>query len=135
MSTRAIIAALQFNETFQASYLHWDGDSAGAVLDEHYDTQAKVDALLALGNLSALAERLDREPNEAPHSFDNPIPGVCIAYGRDRGETGEESMQVGCLEALRTMASDVDAEYLYVWHPALRQWLRPSIEEGEPLQV
>lgn len=117
MSTRAIIAAMQFNETFMAIYLHNDGDDAGDTLDAAYDNQAAVDKLLALGHLSEL------------------VSDDVVAYGRDRGETDQEAVQVGSLDALRTMASDMDAEYLYVWHPALREWLRPSIEEGEPLQA
>lgn len=134
MSTSAIIAALRFDETYLASYLHWDGDDeAFNTLQEHYDHQERVDALLALGDLSVLAERLDREPNEAPHSFEAPIPGVCIAYGRDRGEEDTEAEQVGSLDALRILAENHGAEYLYVWHPTLQRWLSVSLESNEAL--
>jgi hypothetical protein len=56
------------------------------LLLEHYATQEKVNALISLGDLYALAERPDPSPG-SQHSASSATrePGVCIAYGRDWG--------------------------------------------------
>ena len=66
-------------------YCHWDGypSNNGRILLEHYNSLERVKALVALGDISVL------EPSiECPegHSFDNPVDGHTIFYGRDRGE-------------------------------------------------
>lgn len=55
--------------------------SAGKVLLEHYSTDDKVENLLTLGDLAYLAAS-----TEAPagHTFNNPVEGCCVSYGRDR---------------------------------------------------
>src|SRR5690606_40611109 len=69
---------------------HWDGylSNNGAILLEHYNTAERVEKLLDLGDLSSLGQELS---TDEPHSYDNPADGVCIAYGRDRGETDMEA--------------------------------------------
>ncbi len=60
-------------------------------LNEHYKDQHKAHALIALGNISLLCAEL--EPSDKGHSFNNPEKGVTIAYGRDRGEKGQQAMR------------------------------------------
>ena len=92
MSTHAEIGRLREDGFLQHIYLHWDGytEWAGRMLQEHYNTPKKVDALINLGSLSALYERLAPNPGEK-HSFENPVlsgpnGGVTVAYHRDRKE-------------------------------------------------
>ena len=68
-------------------YCHWDGYPSNMLplLNENYNTIEKVEELMALGNLSYLAERVKPEPEEE-HSFDKPIRDITVAYHRDRGE-------------------------------------------------
>lgn len=76
-------------------YCHSDGyvDGVGEILRTNYKNIEKVKELIALGDLSVLSEKINPDPNK-PHSFDGRFDGtgvqedVCIAYGRDRGETG-----------------------------------------------
>lgn len=91
MSTNANIGYVE-NGKLTFIYLHWDGypQWAGRRLLEHYNTLDKVKELCALGQLSHLDERLAPNPDE-PHTFDKPADGVCVAYGRDRGEKNTEA--------------------------------------------
>ena len=85
MATRSRIAMEMEDKTVVSIYCHWDGYPShnGQTLIDHYNTPEKVKALIALGSLSSLQERL--EPS-GPHSFSNPEEGVTVAYHRDRGE-------------------------------------------------
>lgn len=83
------------------------------MLLDHYNTPERVDALLALGDLSTLQEKLEPDPN-LPHSFDynERQEGVTVAYGRDRGETGTEA-RVATLADLNDESNWT--EYVYVF--------------------
>ena len=92
MATRSTIAIENTDGTVRQIYCHFDGylDHVGRTLFENYSTQDAMSALIDLGDLSSLGERL--APNEdEEHSYANPIDGVCVAYGRDRGETGSDA--------------------------------------------
>jgi hypothetical protein len=71
-------------------YCHWDGylENNGKILLEHYDS-AKANHLVALGDLSSLDKNVEIPEGES-HSFQVPLDGVTVFYGRDRGETGTE---------------------------------------------
>jgi len=92
--------------TVSSIYCHWDGypEHHGKILVSHYTSREKVKALIDLGSISILAQEVE-PPSIAydvdsgkgermlkrfgvmgAHSFDNPIPGVTVAYHRDRGE-------------------------------------------------
>lgn len=94
ISTRSYIAKKIGEDEYLTIYCHADGYLTynGAMLLDHYNTPERVDALLALGDLSTLQEKLEPDPN-LPHSFDynERQEGVTVAYGRDRGETGTEA--------------------------------------------
>jgi hypothetical protein len=90
MATRSLIGKLNSDKTtVDYIYCHWNGhiDNNGRILHEHYNTLEKVDALLALGDLSSLGNEIGEK-----HDFDfhlsKPGEDWCTAYGRDRGETG-----------------------------------------------
>ncbi len=110
MSTRSLIGAVQEDGSVKFIYCHWDGypEHNGKVLLSHYKSQEKVKSLLALGNLSFLAEKLGRR-----HSFDNAPDGVCTAYGRDRGE---ENTQAKCLPSSgEFLRKSMGTEYWYLF--------------------
>jgi hypothetical protein len=85
MATPAVIAIKEGN-TVTWSWLNCDGviDQAGRKLVQYYNTADAATALIALGDLSVLAESIDCPPG---HSFATPEPGYTIAYKRDRGES------------------------------------------------
>jgi hypothetical protein len=72
MSTRSRIAIENQNGSVKSIYCHFDGylSGVGRTLKEYYTTQAKVEALIELGDISALEM----------------TPESTVAYARDRGE-------------------------------------------------
>lgn len=88
MATRSTIAIEHQDGTVQCIYCHWDGylSHNGKILQEHYQDPAKVSELMELGDLSILGPEIGEQQD-----FDNPETrreDWCLAYGRDRGETG-----------------------------------------------
>ena len=59
----------------------------GALLINHYNTPEKVDALLSMGNIYCLGEKLDPDPT-LPHGRNSRQyqENVTIVFGRDRGK-------------------------------------------------
>ena len=111
MATRSNIAVKMNDGTFKKIYCHFDGyvSHNGVMLLEHYNSQERAEALVALGNISYL-----RPSIECPsgHSFDYPVAGYTVAYGRDRGEKKQEAQ---IIHKSNTNCLEVDEEYLYVW--------------------
>lgn len=99
MGTRSAIIVKVGNK-YKGIYCHWDGYpdgmGVGYHLFHHYATQEKVEALIALGDISTLKENV-APPDGVIHTFDAPYiedakanhatSKVTVAYGRDRGET------------------------------------------------
>jgi hypothetical protein len=98
MGTRSTIAIQNEDGTVTGIYCHWDGylSHNGDILQNHYNTEAAVRELIALGDLSSLGSEIGEK-----HPFDtyNLTEGQkdprwkdwCTAYGRDRGETNIEA--------------------------------------------
>lgn len=114
MSTRSYIMMELEDGSYKGIYCHSDGYLTynGAILIDHYSEKKKVEELIALGNLSSLGEKTDPNP-DFPHSFDyrERQIGVCVAYGRDRGESGQEAK---CIP-LKRIANDPWIEFTYVY--------------------
>lgn len=83
MATRSMIAT-KSAEGYTAIYCHFDGCPKHQlpILTEYYDTQEKVEALIALGDISSLGRKV--APEGEQHSFYNPEADTCVAYYRDR---------------------------------------------------
>lgn len=110
MSTHSIIS-VKTSCGVRAIYCHWDGylSNVGAKLLEHYNSQQRVEALVSLGNLSSLGAII--EPT-AVHSFNHPQENVCVAYDRDRGESGQASRM---FPNVNEMCWYWDEPYYYMW--------------------
>jgi len=106
MSTNSRIGKKLEDGTIKSIYCHWDGypEHNGEILKEHYKTEAKIDALLELGDLSSLAQDIGMQ-----HDFKDPEPGWCVAYGRDRGEPNTKA------RISTTLSDMIQEEYNYVW--------------------
>jgi hypothetical protein len=113
MGTRSRIGYETENGAVYSIYCHWDGYPShnGEILQNHYQDDEKIRALMELGNLSSLAESIDAPPG---HSFDNRIEGHSVFYGRDRGETGQEHTTDDSRAAFFARARDGWEEYAYL---------------------
>jgi hypothetical protein len=110
MATRSNIGILNTDGTVNYIYCHFDGylDHNGDILNEHYTTESKIRALIALGSLSILGQDLGEKQN-----FDNRIKGTCLAYGRDRGEEGIEARTCSYIDYTK----EYFEEYIYLFTP------------------
>ena len=75
MGTRSYIAKQIGDDQYLTIFCQLDGypEETGATLVKYYDTPEKIDALLALGDLYYLREKL--APNSGRHDFNAPQPG------------------------------------------------------------
>jgi hypothetical protein len=109
MGTRSTIAIQNANGTVTGIYCHWDGylSHNGRILQENYTTEAEVRELLALGDLSSLGANIGEQTD-----FSAPADGQCVAYGRDRGETGIEAKT---FESYAELIEQMGQEYDYLF--------------------
>ena len=126
MSTNSRIGILHQDGTTETISCHWDGytEHQIPILTGHYDTAEKVMALLALGDISILGERLAPDSDE-PHSFDKPADGVTVAYHRDRNEPPQPSVSHRSIKELKNSDWSIDWIYLFdeeneAWFPPIR---------------
>lgn len=113
MSTNSRIGIEQADGTIKSIYCHWDGypKGNGKTLIEHYTDRAKIESLIALGDLSSLGEQPDPTGRVA-HTFEKPEDGITVAYHRDRGEDLNPARTDKSLQAF--VDSDVE-EFGYVY--------------------
>lgn len=122
MSTRSSISKVNADGTITSLYCHSDGylSHNGKMLLSYYNNQEAVDALIALGDLSFIDQYVT-PPAEVTHKFDDRCPGVTVAYGRDRGETGTDAQThdtAGFIEHWR----DAWIAYYYQWRDGKWYW-------------
>lgn len=115
MATRCFIGKALPNGNITGIYCHSDGypSYTGLRLEAHYTDPDKVDALLALGDISILGDEIGEK-----HDFNDyeTHPGWTKAYHRDRGEEYSPNMVYKNREAMMENAgSDLGAEWAYVW--------------------
>lgn len=134
MSTRSHIAIARDNGTYDYIYCHSDGYPShnGAILEECYNTKEFVNELISLGDMSLLDKRLHpRNPTDKshPHSFEQREKGVCIFYGRDRGERNCEAESA---DSLHEFVRDFPYTYVFTdgaWECYNRDGLLEKITE------
>lgn len=134
MSTPANIAIQKDDGNYDIIYVHNDGmpEHLGHTLLNHYNTIEKAAALVALGDLSAVHEKLEPTPGSG-HSFDNPEENVTVAYHRDR----QEELNIDTISKKETIEDTISSlmlcgYYVYVWRKG--EWYYAGCNEltGEP---
>ncbi len=110
MSTRSFIGKLNANGSISGIYCHFDGyPSHHEPILKNYNTNDKVDQLLALGSLSILGSEIGEKQD-----FDNPTnDNWCLAYHRDRGEELEVFMTYESQDEMMSSISWADYAYLF----------------------
>lgn len=108
MGTPCAIGMKLADGSVRAIRCNYDGYVAGAgvILAGWYTDPAKIEALLALGDLSQLAEE----------------PDACIAYHRDRHEPMRPARRFASVDEYQHLAeAEMGADYLYVYDDG--RWL------------
>lgn len=110
MGTTAYIIYEKALNHFEYIYVHNDGniDHTGKMLRQHYATPERVQELMDLGDLSIIEPSTDCPPG---HTFENKMPGHCVAYGRDRGDPNCEAEAVSQISEFR--CNSIDYMYIY----------------------
>ncbi len=130
MATRSYVGIIQPKDpkskenlrTIKYIYVHWDGSPKKRlpILTENYTTADKVNALIDLGNLSQLEPSIEKPDG---HTYDTPVDGYTIAYGRDRGETGTKA-QTAYYNPDKKMYLGMDkSEYVYLFDTERNEWV------------
>ena len=128
MSTRSRIGVLRTPESVESVYCHFDGypEGVGRVLLDHWTDPKKVNALIALGDLSALGEEIgedqgtkwfDERWETIGRTPEDPRYVWTVAYTRDRGETDCKSVT----HAIDDWP-DYGQEMIYLFDPENREW-------------
>jgi len=121
MGTHASIAIEREDGTILASYVHYDGyiRHTGRMLTQYYASEQLAEKLVSLGNLSFLDRSCEGQEG---HSFESPVPGETIVYGRDRGETGQEPKFYDSFdEYLAMVGQEFGSSYNYLFMDG--QWI------------
>jgi hypothetical protein len=88
-------------------------------------TENKIKELLSHGDLSVLETNI--HPTDE-HDFDNPEKGVCVFYGRDRGEEGIDA-QVTSIDEFHTNSNSSFTEFLYLFTGG-NWWVYDNLEKN-----
>jgi hypothetical protein len=153
MATRSRIGIVNEDGTVSSIYCHWDGyvSHHGPLLLTHYTDREKVKALIELGSISVLAQHveppsvvdendIDGKKGErmlkrfgviGKHSFYDPLPGVTVAYHRDRGE---EYIKPRINKSLEDYFLADNEEYGYVFTLEGEWLVKSGYNESAPIR-
>lgn len=108
MSTRSNIGVRNTDGTIDYIYCHFDGypEHNGQILAENYTNINRVNELLKLGDLSVLGKFIGEKQD-----FDKRVKDYCLAYGRDRGESGVSASTT----TFENLLSNTSIDYVYIF--------------------
>lgn len=130
MSIRAVIFKVLVSGEVRGVYCHCDGglDCVGAILNLAYHDPAKVDQLLALGDLLALGMEVEAGPRL-------PIYEHVIAYHRDYGEPWHDTRYSSYDELYHKLTATGAfwlIDYVYVMKPDQTGHYQWYVAEHQP---
>jgi hypothetical protein len=126
-ATRSYVGIVDKNGKIISTYVHYDGYPAGVgmVLKNHFKNPAKIKQLLKTDGgvgISSLEKGIDGGEG---HSFEKPVDGQTVFYGRDRGEKdgkflkGDEKQVWHLVSSARKGGG---AEYVYLYDMKDKKW-------------
>jgi hypothetical protein len=124
MGTHASIGKLNADGTVTAIYLHYDGyrSHCGKILEENYNTDEKVDELLALGSLSSIGSEIGEKHER---DYKNPkFENWCDAHHRDWGR----DIKIMNYSSRSSWIHNGDEEYMYIWENGEWTWFHNPID-------
>jgi hypothetical protein len=127
-ATRSQVGIIDKSGNIISSYVHYDGypQGVGKTLKQAYNG-AKTKQLLKTAGKDGISV-LDKDIKGGKgHSFENPVKGQTIFYGRDRGDKGNNMMAKGNINNLEKYLKDADssygAEYVYLYDMNDNKWV------------
>lgn len=122
MATNAFIGFRE-NNSITYIYNHSDGylEYLGKMLIKHYNSEEKAKALVNLGDVSVVKEKLAPEEGTT-HTFDNRQEGVSVFYNRDRGENWDDIQPIR-IENTVFENPNYTIVYIYVYDVEEQAWL------------
>lgn len=122
MATNAFIGFRE-NNSITYIYNHSDGylEYLGKMLIKHYNSEEQVKALVSLGDVSVVKEKLVPEEGTT-HTFDKRQDGVSVFYGRDRGENWNDIYPIRINNTVFENP-DYTIVYIYVYDVEEQTWL------------
>lgn len=121
MSTNAFIG-IRENNSITYIYNHSDGyvEYLGRMLLEHYNSEEKAKALVELGDVSVVKEKLaPAEGTVHGFDYDKRQESVSVFYGRDRGEDWESIKPI----TIQNTTFDEHQYYNYLYDVEQGCWL------------
>lgn len=126
-STRSHVGIIDKNGKINSTYVHSDGypEGVGATVVNHFADTRKVKELLKLGKwgISYLEPGIEGGKG---HSFNTPVDGETVFYGRDRGQKKFVALVTADQRDLQDYLNDLaydGAEYVYLWDEAAKKWM------------
>ncbi len=118
MSTRSRVGIIRKDGSIISVYVHSDGypSGVGADLLAHYTTPEKIEALIALGDISYIGDEIGEK-----HSFEDYDPKQCRAYHRDRNDPFNQDSFPSITE-LESFLEASDQEWCYLWDEVSSVW-------------
>lgn len=97
------------------------------LLTEYYSTVGKIKALLALGDINRLGERIAPDPNK-PFLSNGRQAGVTVAYYRDCNYFGIDTMSPAVThKSIDFLVRLSRPEYAYLFDEKTGQWMQPIV--------
>lgn len=113
MATRGTVSVELETGVIRSIYNHWESspDKLGATLKTHYTELSKVKELIGFGDTSIIREHVNS--TSVNHSFDFPETGVCVFYGRDRGENDTNFSEYDSVKSYLKHCNFQDYNYIF----------------------
>ena len=129
-ATRWLLGVEMPNGQITSTYGHWDGypSHTGKILKRYYSGGAgKVRDLIKLGKngISSLEKSMKGGKG---HSFNNPLPGETIFYGRDRGDKQRSMRKWRNRDSIKYNSGE---EFAYIWSVKDRKWYVNDTDKDE----
>jgi hypothetical protein len=116
MATSSFIGVQKPNGSIEAIYCYANGypSGLGLTLQTYHNSEEAANQIIALGDLSYLAEKLAPEEGQV-HSFNSLVQGVTLAYHRDRGEPFIQPKKYDSVEHFLNKSNISAVNYLYLF--------------------
>ena len=127
MSTRSAIIIEEGNGGARGIYCHSDGyvSHHKPILLGRYANEELARQLVELGMLSTLGPSIGQKCD-----FQHRPQGQCVAYGRDRGETGKSARPIQAEDWLKVAQQIGHDGHVYVFRVATQSWWYEGMATG-----